>query len=76
MAEKMSDKEFPFARCIPSEAREHLHAAGEELRQSFESLFPPGFVEHRRKARKEILLAWRSMIDAALENMEKSQGKV
>ncbi|MFZ5808092.1 MAG: hypothetical protein ACOY16_02320 [Chloroflexota bacterium] len=76
MTEKRSGTEMPFGRCVPPEAREHFHAAREELRQSFEALFPPGFVEHRRKARKEILLAWRSIIDAALENMEKSQGKV
>ena len=31
---------------------------------------PPGFIEHRRKARREMLLAWRSMIDAALERMD------
>ena len=32
---------------------------------------PPEFAEHRRKAHKEMLLAWRSLIDASLERMEK-----
>lgn len=56
---------------IPEEAREHFKAAGEELRKSFESMFPPGFVEHRRAARREMLLAVRSLIDAAIEHTEK-----
>jgi hypothetical protein len=38
-------------------------------------VFPPEFVEHHRKARKEMLLAWRSMIDASLERMGKADKK-
>ncbi len=34
---------------------------------------PPGFIEHRKKARKEMLLAWRSLIDAALERMDEKK---
>ena len=55
---------------IPDEAREHAHAAREELRKSMEALLPDGFVEHRRAARREMLKAARSMIDAALERLE------
>jgi hypothetical protein len=40
------------------------------MRESIRSFLPPGFVEHRRKARKEMLLAWRSLIDSAIERMD------
>ena len=55
---------------IPEEVREHFHAAREEMRRSYEALFPPGFIEHRRAARKEMLLAARSLIDAALQRLD------
>ena len=61
---KMSDR-------IPDEAREHVKAAREEMRESVRAFLPPEFFEHRRKARKEMLLAFRSMLDAALERMDK-----
>jgi hypothetical protein len=59
-----------FESKIPEETRQHMRAAREEFRKSMEGILPPGFVEHRRQARKEMLLAWRSMIDAKLERME------
>jgi hypothetical protein len=46
------------------EAREHVKACWEEL-------IPRGFIEHRRAARKEMLLAVRSLLDAAIERSEK-----
>jgi signal transduction histidine kinase len=49
------------------DVRRHMRAAREEMRESVKSLFPPEFIEHRRKARKEMLLAFRRMIDHALE---------
>ncbi len=55
---------------VPEEAREHLKTAREEMRRSYEALLPPGFLEHRRAARKEVLLAARSLIDAALKRMD------
>ncbi len=55
---------------IPEEARQHMRAAREELRESIQSFLPPEFVEHRRKARREMLLAWRSFIDRALERID------
>jgi len=55
---------------IPEDVRQHVRAAREELRESIRSFLPPGFVEHRKKARKEMLLAWRSLIDSAIERME------
>lgn len=65
----------PIGGMMPEEARAHWKAAREELRDSFRALFPPEFVEHRRKARKEMLMAWRSMIDAALERMDERSEK-
>ncbi len=69
MPEKTARRKL-FERKIPEETREHMRAAREELRDSIRALFPPEFVEHRRKARREMLLAWRSFIDAALERMD------
>jgi len=58
---------------IPEETREHLKAARDEMRKSVETLFPPGFLDHRRAARKEILLAARSLIDHALKTMDEKK---
>lgn len=49
------------------EAREHMKAARASIRETFEDLLPKGFVEHRRAARRELLLAMRSLLDAAIE---------
>jgi hypothetical protein len=43
------------------------------MRDSIRAFLPPGFVEHRRKARKEMLLAWRSLIDSVIERMDEKQ---
>jgi hypothetical protein len=59
-----------FEGRFPEEARQHFRAAREELREGIRTLLPADFTEHRRKARKEMLLAWRSFIDAALERLE------
>jgi hypothetical protein len=53
------------------EAREHARAARASMRKSFEELIPRGFIEHRRAAGKEMLLAMRSLLDAAIERIEK-----
>ncbi len=63
----------PFEDRVPEDARQHAHAAREEMRESMKSFMPPEFWEHSKKARKEMLLAWRSMIDAALERMDKKE---
>ena len=55
---------------IPEDARIHFRAAREEMRKSLETLFPEGFWEHRKSARREVLLAWRSMLDAAITRMD------
>jgi len=69
MAEKES-RRSPFQERIPEDARAHFRTAREELRESIAGLLPPEFVEHRRNARREMLLAWRSIIDSALKRME------
>lgn len=60
---------------IPDEVRQHVRAAREELRESVKSFLPPGFIEHRKNARKEMLLAWRSLIDSVLERMDEPEEK-
>jgi hypothetical protein len=58
---------------VPEEVRQHVRAARDELRESIKSILPPGFVEHRKNARKEMLLAWRSLIDSALERIDNKE---
>ena len=71
MAEDKTSR--PFRDFIPEEARQHAEAAREEMRKSMEALFPPGFLEHRRAARKEMLKAVRSLVDAAIERIERQE---
>jgi len=56
-------------RGLPEDTRQHLQAARQAFRESIEVLFPAGFLEKRRTARREALLAVRSLIDHALERM-------
>jgi hypothetical protein len=42
------------------------------MKKSVEILLPPEFIAHRKAARREMLLAARSLIDHALERMAKS----
>ncbi|MBT3321320.1 MAG: hypothetical protein HN392_03445 [Anaerolineae bacterium] len=70
MTKKTTRCEIPFENIISDEAREHARAARKEMRKSVKALLPPKFVKHRRAARKEVLLAWRSMIDSAIEHTE------
>jgi hypothetical protein len=58
---------------MPEEVREHFRQARKELRESMKEFLPPGFIEHRKKARREMLLAWRSLIDSALEKMDEEK---
>ena len=53
----------PFEDKIPEDVRQHTRAAREEMRESM-------------KARTEMLLAWRSMIDASLERMDKKKERI
>ncbi len=58
---------------IPEDVLEHAKSARREFRKSLESFFPPGFLEHTHAARREALLAFRSLIDHALERMEQER---
>lgn len=60
-----------FESRIPEEAREHMRAARDEMRKSIETLVPEGFFEHRQSARREMLMAMRSMLDTAIERLDK-----
>lgn len=53
------------------DAWDHARAAGHSLRKSLREMLPSGFVEHQSAARKELLLAFRSLVDAAIERSEK-----
>jgi hypothetical protein len=55
-----------------SEACKHFKAAHESIHKSMEELLPKGTIEHHRAARKEMLLAFRSLLDAAIEHAEKT----
>ncbi len=57
------------------EARQHMRNARDEMRASVESLFPPEFVQHRRRARREMLLAWRSFIDRAIQRIDEKESE-
>jgi hypothetical protein len=75
MPEQTAHTFKPFEGKISEETRQHFRTAREEFHKSIEGILPPEFADHRRKARKEILLAWRSMIDATLERMEEPKKK-
>jgi hypothetical protein len=70
MVEKEKDTERVHHRWPPDETRHHLKSAHAELRESYKTLFPPEFIAHRRAARREMLMAARSLIDHALARME------
>jgi ribosomal protein S19E (S16A) len=53
------------------EARKHMKAARTAMRKSVETLLPAGYVENHRTARREVLLALRSMLDVAIEKTDK-----
>ncbi len=68
------DKEKKYEKMkerIPEDVREHYKNARHEMRESFRALFPPEFVERRRAARKEMLMAAQKMISHAIERLEK-----
>lgn len=72
MAEKTT-RQKEYESRIPDEARQHFRAAHEEMRKSMELLLPAGFLEHRKEARREMMLAWRSMLDAAIQRMDEKK---
>lgn len=75
MAEKTQQTKKPYANRIPEETREHFQAAHQEMHETIKSMLPPQFLEHHRKARKEMLLAFRSLIDHSITHMEEHEKK-
>jgi hypothetical protein len=75
MPEQTARPNKPFESWVSDEAREHYRAARRELHEGIKSLLPPEYRDHHEKAHKEILLAWRTMIDDALNDMEKHTKK-
>lgn len=73
MAEEKKKQNRPLEELMGDEAAEHLRAARNEMRQSWEAFLPPGFVEHRRAARKEFLLALRSVLDKAVKRLDEEE---
>lgn len=55
------------------EAREHVKAARMSIRKGVGELIPKEFLQHRRAARREMLLAMRSLLDAFIERTERKQ---
>jgi hypothetical protein len=53
------------------ETRAHLEAARSAYRDSIKTFLPDDYFVHRRNARREMLLAARSMIDSAISRLEK-----
>ena len=70
MAEHEKKSHKQFRDHIPEDAREHAKNAREEMQKSWATLVPPEFVAHRRKARREILLAARELLNHALDRLE------
>jgi hypothetical protein len=60
---------------VPEDVRQHLDAARAEMRKSLETILPEGFFVHRDAARREILLAGRSVLDAALRRMDEKKSQ-
>jgi len=56
---------------------DHLAAAIKafrtEMKETGGGLFPEEFKTHRRAAQREMLLAWRSLLDSRIEKLETSE---
>jgi hypothetical protein len=70
MAEQEKKEHKHIKDHLPEEVRQHAENAREEMRKSWATLLPPEFIAHRRKARKEMLLAARGLINHALDRLE------
>ncbi len=72
---KTYDHPYEHEHKMPEETRQHMRAARDEFRRSVRGMIPRGFVEHQRRARREMLLAWRSMIDSRLSRLDEEQAE-
>ncbi|NDJ52802.1 MAG: hypothetical protein GYB68_06940 [Chloroflexi bacterium] len=55
----------------PSDFIKHLQNAGQATAKQWGSLIPAEFWQHGREARRETLMAFRSLLDAAIDGLEK-----
>jgi hypothetical protein len=62
-----------FRAHVPDEVRQHMGAARAEMRKGLETFLPKEFFEHRDTARREMLLAWRGVLDAAINRMDEKK---
>jgi len=69
----MKDRYEKMKERMPEEVREHYKNARQEMRASIRALFPKEFIERRRAARKEMLLAAQEMIKHAIERLEEHE---
>jgi hypothetical protein len=53
------------------DAREHFRSARRNLYKSWEKWVPEGVLEQHRSVRKDMLMGLRSMLDYAIERVEK-----
>ena len=60
-------------RRVSEETRQHYQKARAEMREAVKEFLPEGFIEHRRAARREMLLAMRSLLDSTIERMEEKE---
>jgi hypothetical protein len=58
---------------ISDEARLHMHQAGQEARAGWRAMVPPEVLRHRRAARREALLAARSLLDHVLKHLDEAE---
>jgi hypothetical protein len=60
-------EEFRFGEWLS----EGLSGVRQSLRLPHKRLLPEAFCEHMRSSRKEVLLAFRSLFDTAIEHLDK-----
>lgn len=64
------DNEHPPSDHPPGEAAQSVQEAWNDFRSTLRGYLPEEFWEHERAARRELLLAVRSMLDVAIERLE------
>ena len=72
MTESRSHQES-FRAHVPDDVRQHMGAARAEMLKGLETFLPKEFFEHRDTARREMLLAWRGVLDAAITRMDEKR---
>jgi hypothetical protein len=58
---------------VSEDVRRHFHQAREEARAGWRAMVPPEVLQHRRAARREALLAARSLLDHVLKRLDEAE---